>query len=92
MKSFKKLLCCVLAILLTLTAPAGAFAEEEAPEPEGFPAADSEMIQNSTDSSKLEKLDTPVQGFTDVYGQIETDKAEKMDSMFSDKAKEEFKK
>ena len=90
MKSFKKLLCCVLAILLTLTAPAGAFAEEEAPEPEGFPAADREMIQNSTDSSKLEKLDTPVQGFTDVYGQIETDNAEKMDSMFSDKAKEEF--
>ena len=54
-----------------------------AAEPTDLPAADSPMLENTTDSSKFPR---ETSNLTDVYGQIDTEAANEMDSMFSDEA------
>ncbi len=84
----RKGIAVILSLILTLSVPAWAFADSGIPEPENFPASDKEMIENTTDSSKMIKTDTSK--LSDVYGLIKNDEAETMDSMISDEAKESF--
>ncbi|MBQ9046142.1 MAG: S-layer homology domain-containing protein [Oscillospiraceae bacterium] len=54
-----------------------------ATEPTDLPASDSPMLYNTTDSSKMPR---ETASLTDVYGQIDTESANEIDSMFSDEA------
>ncbi|MBR4232024.1 MAG: S-layer homology domain-containing protein [Oscillospiraceae bacterium] len=82
---FRKIICVVLSIV-TL---AGMFITGAmAAEPTGFEQIDSPMLYNTTDSSKLDGY-TPV-SLSDVYGQIDTDSAKEIESLFSDDAVARF--
>ena len=86
MKKTQTILSFLLAAALFFTGTAGAFAENGTQEAAGFPAASEKMIENSTDSSKLPAATEP----SDVYGRIENEGADVIDSMISEEAKERF--
>ena len=70
----------VLAILMLMSLFC---AQAAAAEPTDFEAIDSPMLYNTTDSSKLPNMDADIR---DVYGQVDTESANEIDSMFSDEA------
>ncbi|MCR5009817.1 MAG: hypothetical protein K6A91_02625 [Clostridia bacterium] len=90
MKTYRKILCMLMAAVLALLSPAAAFAEgeprtgpevqetRETQDPQGFPASDRSLIYNTTDSSKLPTYVDE----SEVHGFFNTDEAEEMDSMF----------
>ena len=76
----KKAASLFLAVLMLMSVfPLQAMAAE----PTDLPAADSPMLENTTDSSRFPR---EASSLTDVYGQIDTEAANEMDSMFSDEA------
>ncbi len=79
MKTARKIFSLILALVLAAATPMQVFAQEEA---QDFPASDSPMIENTTDSSNYPKRAE----LTDVYGIIENDKAETVESLISDEA------
>ncbi|MCR5010009.1 MAG: hypothetical protein K6A91_03625 [Clostridia bacterium] len=103
MKTSRKILCILLAMILALAGPAAVFAEGgNEPSPSDgsggasdFPASDSQMIENTTDSSRLlTREDVPeeakISNLSDVYGVTENDKAEVLESLISDDALDDF--
>ena len=76
----KKAASLFLAVLMLVSlVPLQALAAE----PTDLPAADSPMLENTTDSSRFPRESSSL---TDVYGQIDNETANEMDSMFSDEA------
>ena len=84
MKKMKRAASLFLAVLTLLSVMIPGVS---AAEPADLPAADSPMLENTTDSSKFPR---ETANLTDVYGQIDTESANEMDSMFSDAAWDRF--
>ena len=80
MKKMKRAASLFLAVLMLMSVMIPGVS---AAEPTDLPASDSPMLYNTTDSSKFPK---ETSNLTDVYGQIDTEAANEMDSMFSDEA------
>ncbi len=85
MKTARRMICVFLIAVLVLGSPAQAFAAEEERAGAEFPAADREMIDNTTDSSRLPAYPE----LSDVYGQISSEDADVVDTMLSEDAREE---
>ena len=92
MKTYRKIVCLLMAAVLALTSPAAVFAEgetgaePEAHEAQDFPASDRSLIYNTTDSSKLPTYVDE----SEVHGYTNTEEAEEIESMFSDDAVDRF--
>ena len=80
MKKMKRAASLFLAVLMLMSVMIPGVS---AAEPTDLPAGDSPMLYNTTDSSKFPR---ETSNLTDVYGQIDTEAANEMDSMFSDEA------
>ncbi len=86
MKITKSILSLILAVVIAASCAVTVFADTGAEEPSSLPLADEVMLDNATDSAEL-----PTRAeLSDVYGQVNNENAEVIDSLISDEAKREF--
>ena len=86
MKITKSILSLILTVVIAASYAVTVFADTGAEEASSLPLADEAMLDNATDSAEL-----PTRAeFSDVYGQVNNENAEVIDSLISDEAKREF--